>query len=282
MKIYKYILPLLIISFLISCSDSDDNPDDPINEIEGEIKVQEISNDDHIIEIYTETGKLQQGYNEITIRIKNKSDGSFVKNVSMKWNPVMHMETKKHSGPKSAIVKEKDKETLYEGYLIFQMAENDTEKWELTFTYTIGGENYEASDFISVPATEKRVVTTFMGTDQERYVLALVEPDEPEVKINDIEMALYKMENMMTFSMVKDHTIKLDPRMPSMGNHSSPNNEDLTYDAEDNLYKGKLSLTMTGYWKLNLMVLNSADEVLKGEVITEENESSSLFLELEF
>ena len=67
-----------------------------------------------------------------------------------------------------------------------------------------------------------------------------------------------------------------------MGNHSSPNNEDLTYDTATKSYKGKLSLTMTGYWKLNLKLLNSTGEVLKGEDITEENEASSLYFELEF
>jgi hypothetical protein len=39
---------------------------------------------------------------------------------------------------------------------------------------------------------------------------------------------------------------------------------------------------MTGYWKLNLKLLNSSGEVLKGEDITEEIEASSLYFELEF
>lgn len=70
--------------------------------------------------------------------------------------------------------------------------------------------------------------------------------------------------------------------MPGMGNHSSPNNVDLTFDATSKMYKGKLSLTMTGYWKINLKLMNAADEILKGENVTEENESSSLFFEIEF
>ncbi|MCF6308613.1 MAG: hypothetical protein L3J09_11775, partial [Flavobacteriaceae bacterium] len=71
-------------------------------------------------------------------------------------------------------------------------------------------------------------------------------------------------------------------RMPSMGNHTSPNNEDLTYNSASKMYDGKLSLTMTGYWKLNLILQNENNEVLKGEEVTEENESSSLYLEIEF
>lgn len=68
----------------------------------------------------------------------------------------------------------------------------------------------------------------------------------------------------------------------AIGNHSSPNNEDLTFNTSSNTYMGKLSLIMTGYWKINLKVENETEEILKGEDITEENESSSLFFEIEF
>jgi hypothetical protein len=97
-----------------------------------------------------------------------------------------------------------------------------------------------------------------------------------------MQAMLFKMENMMIFPVVEDYTVTLDPRMPSMDNHSSPYNEDLTYDAASKSYKGKLSLTMKGYWKLNLKLLNSTGEVLKGEDVTDEHEASSLYFELEF
>ena len=92
----------------------------------------------------------------------------------------------------------------------------------------------------------------------------------------------YKMEDMMTFTAVDKFKVKIDPRMPSMGNHSSPNNTDLVQSVSGDLYNGKLSLTMTGYWKINIQLLNASGEVLKGEVVTPENASSSLFFELEF
>lgn len=281
MKLLKYIIPIILIVLSISCT-SDDDPIEPINEIEGLVKVQEISNNMHTVEIFTESGKLTQGYNNITFRIKDKSRSAYVQNANVTWKPVMHMTSMMHSCPKSGITKVADKETLYSGYIIFQMAENDDEKWDLTFNYTIDGSEYEAEGNIAVPAAKKKTVSVFMGADEVRYVVALIEPNKPEVKVNDMMVGLYKMESMMSFPEVQNYMIKLDPRMPSMGNHSSPNNEDLTYDATSNMYKGKLSLTMTGYWKLNLMLLNDSNEVLKGEQIADENESSSLFLELEF
>ena len=142
--------------------------------------------------------------------------------------------------------------------------------------------SYSASSEIDVEMSDKRKVSVFMGEDGTKYILALMEPFQPEVKINDVSMGLYKMENMFSFPVVKDYKIELDPRMPGMDNHSSPNNEDLIYSSEDQIYRGKLSLTMTGYWVLNLRLLDASGSLVKGEVIDENNPKSSLFLELEF
>ena len=48
------------------------------------------------------------------------------------------------------------------------------------------------------------------------------------------------------------------------------------------MYNGKLSLSMTGYWKINMKLLNQDGEVLKGEDVTEDNPESSLYFEIEF
>jgi len=47
-------------------------------------------------------------------------------------------------------------------------------------------------------------------------------------------------------------------------------------------YFGKLSLTMTGYWKINLQLENESGTILKGEPISETVESSSIYFEVEF
>ena len=283
MKILKFIIPLVALSFFISCSEDDNNDDNtPINEIENLIKVQNIENDSHTIEVYTQSGVLTQGYNEITIRIKDKTTNEFVENATVSWTPMMHMTEMSHSCPTSEVTKVAGKQTIYSGYIIFQMPENQDEGWDLTFNYSIGGTDYQAVASISVPMSPRQRVTTFMGADGVKYILALIAPQQPEVAINDMTVGLFKMENMMNFPVVENYTITLDPRMPGMGNHSSPNNEDLTYDDTTMLYNGKLSLTMTGYWKLNLKLLNANNELIKGEDVTETNESSSLYLELEF
>ncbi|TGV02340.1 hypothetical protein [Flavivirga rizhaonensis] len=278
----KYILPILIISlFTVGCS-TDDNDAPIVDEVENLIKIQEIKNADHTIELYNETGKFNTGYNNITLRMKDNTNDSYLESASISWMPMMQMPSMQHSCPKSAITKITDKKTLYEGSVIYQMTNADGSGWSLIFEYTINNEYYTATDTISVIQSEKQNVASFMGSDDKRYIAALIEPKDPIIGINDLMVGLYKMENMMSFPIVQDYTIMLDPRMPGMGNHSSPNNTDLSYDSTDSMYHGDLSLTMTGYWVLNLKLMSSDDTLIKGEDVTESNEKSSLYLELEF
>ncbi|MDD7887944.1 hypothetical protein [Flavivirga sp. 57AJ16] len=278
----KYIVPILFISlFTVACS-TDENDTPIINGIENLVKIQEITNNDHTIELYNKTGKFNTGYNSVTIRIKDNANNSYFENANISWMPMMQMPTMQHTCPKSAIVKVTDKNTLYEGFIIYQMTNTDGSGWSLTFNYTINNEDYTATDTISVIQSEKQNVTSFMGSDDTKYIAALIEPKDPIIGINNLMVGLYKMENMMSFPVVQDYKILLDPRMPGMGNHSSPNNTDLSYNTADSMYHGDLSLTMTGYWVLNLKLKNSENTVLKGEDVTDQNTQSSLYLELEF
>lgn len=279
MKLYK-IFFLIALALLTSCSSDDDST--PVNELDGLVKVKEITNDTHVIELYTTSGTTQQGYNDITLRIKDKTTNNYIQNATIEWMPIMHMTTMSHSCPFSMVEKVAEKETLYNGYIVFQMPQNEIEYWDLKIDYSINEINYTVTDIIDVPATEKRVVLSFMGTDNVRYIVAMIDPKNPKVALNDMTVGVYKMENMMNFPVVNNYTLKIDPRMPSMGNHGSPNNVDLTQSLADEFYHGKLSLTMTGYWKINLQLVNASNEVLKGEAITETNEASSIYFEIEF
>jgi hypothetical protein len=276
------ILPLVLVTIFASCTS--DNDDVVVAELDGITKIQEITNDTHAIEIYSATGTLQQGYNAISLRIKNKSTSEYEKSATITWAPLMHMTSMNHACPFSPVSKTSGKETLYEGYIVFQMADNAAEYWDLTVNYSINGTLYTAKSRIAVPASEKQRVTTFTGIDGVRYILALIEPKGPKVATNDMTVGVFKMQSMMMFPVVDNFKVKIDPRMPSMGNHGSPNNVDLTQSLSDKLYHGKLSLTMTGYWRINLQVLNASNEVVKGETIVEGNplSVSSVYFEIEF
>lgn len=277
----KNIIAILVIAFAFaSCSNTEDTT--TVNELDGITKFKEIVNATHTIELYTHMGYLEQGFNEVSLRIKDNATGEYVKNAAVNWLPLMHMTMMTHSCPKSEVEKVTTAGTLYEGNIVFQMAQNTTEYWDLKIDYTINGANYTATSVIDVPASAKQRVTTFTGSDDVKYILAYVEPHHPKVALNDITVAVYKMESMMSFPIVDNYKVKIDPRMPSMGNHGSPNNVDLTQSVVDQLYHGKLSLTMTGLWKINLQLLNASDVVLKGETVTDAVPASSIYFEIEF
>ena len=281
LKIFVAFVALSI--FLISCRTSDDPVTPPsVNELEGLAKVKEFSNDTHTIELYTVSGTTQLGYNDMKFRIKNKSNNQYEKNATVNWNPVMHMTTMSHSGPKSEVTKVTPDGTLYAGYLVFQMPQNATEYWDLKFDYSINGMAYTATTIVDVPDSAKRRVNSFLGSDNTKYIVAYIEPRTPKVAVNDMTLGVWKMQDMMTFPVVDGYTVKIDPRMPGMGNHGSPNNVNATQTSPGKLYNGKLSLTMTGYWKINLQLANAAGTVLKGEEVTDQNPASSLFFEIEF
>lgn len=276
MNLLKSVLVLITFSVFVSCSKKDDVV--VSNELDGLTLVTTLTNDTHKIGLYTASGKFLTGYNEVYVQIKN-AQGTVESNASVKWTPLMHMMGMEHSCPASTVSYKTN--GIYKGYIVFQMAGSEEEYWDLTVNYTIGNTAYTVTDTIAVSAAAKRVVETFLGSDNNRYVLALVNPAKPAVAVNDISAVLYKMESMTSFVVADDYTIKIDPRMTGMGNHTSPNNVNLT-QGTDGMYYGKLSLTMTGYWKINLQLQNASQTILKGEPVTDTNEGSSIYFELEF
>ena len=274
------ILPLVLVTLFAACTSVND--DAPVDELAGLTKFKEISNTTHTIELYKHMGGLEQGFNEIALKIKDKTSNQYITNASVSWMPVMHMTMMNHSCPKSPVTKVSAEGSVYEGYIVFQMAQNATEYWDLKIDYTINGTAYTMTSVIDVPASAKQRVTTFTGSDGVKYIAAFVDPHHPKVGINDMVAGVWKMQDMMTFPVVDNYKLKIDPRMPSMGNHSSPNNVDLTQTTAGDLYNGKLSLTMTGLWKINLQLVNASGTVLKGETITDAVPASSIYFEIEF
>jgi hypothetical protein len=279
----KYTLAFFLLAsttIFTACSSDDDST--PTDELAGITKFKEFTNDTHTIELYSHAGSLEQGYNEISLRIKDNTTGEYVKNAEVSWMPIMHMAMMNHSCPKSAVEKVTTNGSLYEGYIVFQMPQNDTEYWDLKIDYVINGTSYTATSTIDIPASTERRVNTFTGSDGEKYIVAYAEPHHPKVAVNDLVVGIFKMQDMMHFPVVDGYTLKIDPRMPSMGNHGSPNNVDATQQTTGGLYNGKMSLTMTGYWKINLQLVKPDGTVVKGESLTDSVTESSLYFDFEF
>src|SRR5690606_17841763 len=139
--------------------------------LEGHHLLKSFQANGHTLEIYSEKETFETGYNSLLLRIKDQQ--GYVPNAALSWNPVMHMGTMAHSCPKSSITPTTDN-TIQQGYIVFQMAGNAEEYWELSLDYVHGGNAYTFSGRIEVrePLDGKRTVNVFTGSDQNPYVLA--------------------------------------------------------------------------------------------------------------
>lgn len=291
MKLIKInFLWILAVVFFMACDKDRENEPLDIDETKDLHFIQAFTNGNHTIELFGTSRELTVGYNKLMIRMTD-GQGHYIREADINWLPMMtmymHDMTHQHSCPYSEIVKAKETETLYEGYIVFVMAgdaHGDSDFWELSFDYNADGQDYEMKDKVEVRSSETeyhKVYTSGMGEGDRNYLLALIEPTNPEIGTNDILIGLYTSEDDGSFPIVDDFTIKTDPRMPGMGNHGAPGSEDLK-QRPDGLYQGKVGFSMSGYWKINLILEDETGKVVKGEPVTEENEESSLNFKLEF
>ncbi len=288
MKYLKYGMLFLLTAIIMSSCTKDDNKNDNVNEVENLQLVKSFSEEGYTLELFNSGGKFIVGYNKIYLRLTD-SDGNYVKDASFDWMPMMTMDMggmiHEHSCPFSDIKKVADKQTLYEGYIVFIMESHEPgDSWNLEINFTVDGHSLSANGDVSVVSTENQYnksYTSVIGEDDAKYFLALVEPQKPIIGTNDIVVALFKAGEHHDFPRVDNYTIKIDPRMPGMGNHSAPGNEDMT-QGEDGLYYGKVGFSMSGYWLINLILENDSGTVVRGEPVTEENPESSLNFKLEF
>lgn len=276
---YSFIALLSTLS-VISCK-----KDDMVEPIEKDLfdnlkLVTTLNNTDENIEIYTPTGKFTQGYNEVYFQVKNAL-GEVISHEAKSWMPMMQMTMMSHSCPFSEITKVDDNPMVSMGFIIFNMASGEMGSWKMNIKYTVDGVEKEVEGEITVQASARRVTQGFKGSDSIQYFIGLIEPSNPMEGSNIMKAGLYKMEADHTFSPVENFKVLIDPRMPSMGNHSSPNNENLMSQGKG-IYNGKVNFSMTGYWKINLQVENASGEIIKGEAITTETEGSSIYFEVEF
>ncbi|MDR0700598.1 MAG: FixH family protein [Tannerella sp.] len=292
-KRFIQIVWVVLFSFIAVSCGKDDEPEPQVDPTEGLLKIREFSatGSPYAVTLYNETGQLQLGYTKVYFTVTDK-ERNFIENATLSDFPEMDMGMMKHSTPRSEITKVEGK-ALYEAYYAFLMYSGQGDgKWFYDLEYSVDNTRYEISDveinvrnvFRPDGKTERRVIQTVTAIDgsEKRYVVTLVEPLKPKIGSNEITAYIHERQDANTYPAVGNFKLKLDPRMPSMENHSSPNNVDLTWDAASKIYKGTVNFTMTGYWKLNLILQDQQGETLYGNPVSGETEASSLYFEIEF
>lgn len=276
----KLLFLFSILAALTSCK-----KEDIIDKIKGKkpldglTLVSKTQNGQFVLEIYGTKDSLQVGYNELTARVYHYGSNKYVTNPELSWTPTMNMITMSHSCPhKQPEIFDTDL-TLKRGYSIFQMASNPIENWKLVTTLIAGNDTITFEPVLDVVNSTKRTLNTFQGTDGVNYTLAMVDPVKAKIGLNTCMAYLYKSNSSHGFDKVSAYTIEVDPRMPAMGNHGSPGNVKLTENL--GIYSGMLTFTMSGYWRVNLVLKDANGTIVKGEEIAGNVTESSLFFEVE-
>lgn len=231
------------------------------------------------IEIEALNGTFYKGYNELHFTVTNMSNNQTVDDAAITWLPIRQLNTAAYSCPHRYNVLYDTTNGYYSGYSVFDYESGLEGTWEFYMSVEINGELFTIQQGIEVMAQPNMNLnmTTFTGADGISYYIALVAPVSPSVAENDLVAGIYQYNqpeepagvfpdpSQFSFSEVEGATLLLDPRMPeaSMGNHSSPNNEDLT-QMSDGLYHGVVNYTMTGNWTLNFMFLDADGNLLAG------------------
>ncbi|SFU37636.1 hypothetical protein SAMN05216480_10254 [Pustulibacterium marinum] len=249
-------------------------------------------------------GTFYKGYNELHFEITETATQEAIANATVTLLPIRTTtNAEAYSCPHSEVVAFQTTDAYYEGYSVFDVETDTDASWVLYLSITVAGETFNLEQPIEVAEQENLNLnmTSFTGNDGVQYYIALIAPVSPSVAENELIAGVYQYNepetaggdfpdpSQFSFSEVEGATLLLDPRMPepNMGNHSSPNNEDLTQEG-DGLYYGVVNYTMTGNWTLNFIFQNAAGDVIKGtEVPTDftpgvEGEKSELYIDILF
>jgi hypothetical protein len=222
---------------------------------------------------YTKTGALHSGYNDIYFVATKQSTGNYIKNFDVtNITPLMHMVKMDmyHSTPVGP-----DAASFNDGYLAvkrtwvsFVMNTSDAGSWTLSYDALVLGKTggVEKQDVVvnALPDGQAWIKSFKVGDDT--YYLSLVNPNEWQTGTNGIRAYVSKKSAKATtpYTLASDiFTIDIDPRMPDMGNHTSPDNTALVKQT-DGSYQGTINLTMTGLWRIHLTVRNADGDIVAG------------------
>ena len=231
---------------------------------------------------YTRNGSFHNGYNEIYFVATKKATGNYIKNFELtNITPIMHMVKmdKYHSTPTGPAAESFDNGILAvkRSWVSFLMNTSEAGSWTLSYDALVLGKEgkVEKKDIVvnALPDGQAWLKSFKVGDDN--FFLSLVNPSDWKTGTNTIKAYISKKSDPITtpYALATEtFTVEIDPRMPDMGNHTSPDNTPLVKQ-QDGSYQGTINLTMTGLWRIHLTVKDAKGNVVAGG----EEELSSLY-----
>ena len=231
--------------------------------------------------VYTKTGGFHTGYNDIYFVSTKKETNNYIKDLTVTSNsPLMYMSKMNmyHSTPvsdKSRIVNY-DYLAVKRVWVSFLMNTSENGSWTYSYEVDVLGKTggVEKKDIVVSALPEGQVWLKSFKVGDDTFFLSLVNPTDWKTGTNEIRAYVSKKSTPITtpYALAAEtFTVDIDPRMPDMGNHTSPNNTPLVKQ-EDGSYQGTINLTMTGLWRIHLKVKDS-----EGNIVAGGEEGSTLF-----
>ena len=245
-----------------------------------------VIDDKYVVYAYSKTGSFHVGYNDIYFVATKKKNGNYVKNYDISGitpHMLMVKMNMTHSTPVSAGGESFNNDYLAvkRGWISFIMATSDAGSWTLAFNYSILGSNGTSSEaditVDALPAGQEWVKSFKAGNDT--YYVSVVNPLDWKTGKNAFTAYVSKKSTPATTPYAlagEQFVIEIDPRMPDMGNHTSPDNVALSLQG-DGSYQGTVNLTMTGRWRIHLTVKDNQGNVVAGGDDLDEGYSSLYF-----
>ena len=258
-SIYSFINIILFTILFVSCQNDDDVKPDTNNYL----KMAEALSDGSSfnVELYSKDS-LFVGFNKVYIKVTDKNSGQPVDQATLVLHPLMDMVTFSHACPVENPASTPNTEGYYEGVILFSMP--GINSWSVSADVTVNGKTetvkFELPKVIASIPVQKIVMIDSVMTNGTlklvKYPISIVKLDEWKVGMNTFEVTIHQMQDMMTFPIANDFIVEITPEMPSMG-HGSPNNINPVYTSLGH-YVGKVNFTMTGPWRVNMLIKKSS------------------------
>ena len=225
------------------------------------------------IHVYARTDSLHVGYNDLYFVGTKKSTGNYIKFVNItNLTPLMFMSKMNmhHSTPVADEVTFLDTKlaAVKHGWVSFLMSTSENGSWTLSYDaevlkYT---SSLQATGINVAPLPNGQAWLKSFKVNEDTYFLSLANATDLNTGTNSIKAYVSKKSNPVTTpyaQATEQFIIEIDPRMPDMGNHTSPDNTSLTRQP-DGSYKGTINLTMTGLWRIHLTVKDTQGNIVGG------------------
>lgn len=225
------------------------------------------------VKVFSKTGTLHIGYNDLYFVVTKKKTGNYVKFFDINnFTPLMNMVKMNmwHSTPVGGALEVLDtkRPAVKRGWVSLLMSTSEAGYWEFSYDIEVLGSKgrLEEKEVNVKGLSEGQDWLKSFKVGNDTYYLSLVNPNDWATGQNAIQAYISKKSSPATtpYAVASEtFTVEIDPRMPDMGNHTSPDNVALTKQPNGS-YKGSINLTMTGLWRIHLTVKDAQGNVVAG------------------